>query len=90
MLREWLAMNPLVDHRTIYDTWRKGPAAVIRLFEDAFGKFAVWRPPTPHKLQHTIDHLHEERTRLLARINRLEAELGKEHHQNACPLTQGR
>ncbi len=38
MLRAWLAMNPLVDHRTIFDTWRNGPAAVIRLFEDANGQ----------------------------------------------------
>ena len=75
-------MNPLVDHRTIYDTCLKGPAAVIRLFEDAFGKFAVWEPPTPHQLQDTIDYLHEEQARLRARIARLEEELRAERHQN--------
>ncbi len=34
-------MNPLVDHRTIYDTYWKGQAAIIRLFEDAFSKLAL-------------------------------------------------
>ncbi len=75
-------MNPLVDHRTIFDAWRNGPAAVIRLFEDAFGKFAVWEPPTAHHLQLAIDHLHEERARLLARIKRLEEELRAARHHN--------
>ncbi len=61
-------MNHLVDHRTIFDTWREGPAAVIRLFEHAFGKYAVWEPPTPHMLEQTVASLSAHIDRLQARI----------------------
>jgi len=47
-------MNPLVDHRPIYHTCLKGPAAVIRLFEPSFGKSAVWEPPPPHQLEQRL------------------------------------
>lgn len=75
-------MNPLVDHRTIFDAWREGPAAVIRLFEQAFGRYAVWEPPTPHELQHTVATLLAHVEQLQARIARLEVELGNERHDS--------
>lgn len=75
-------MNPLVDHRTIFNAWRQGPAAVIRLFEDAFGKYAVWEPPTPHQLQYTIDHCEDKIARLNKRVSSLEADLAKERHHS--------
>ena len=75
-------MNPLVDHRTIFDTWREGPAACIRLCERAFGKYAVWEPPTPHELEQTVECLSAQIARLQERISRLEAELGKERHHS--------
>ncbi len=75
-------MNPLVDHRTIFDTWRQGPAAVIGLFEQAFGKYAVWEPPTPHELKQTVAALSAQIKQLQARIARLEAELGNECHRS--------
>lgn len=74
-------MNPLVDHRTIYDTCLKGPAAVIRLFEQAFGKFAVWEPPTAHQLEESVAALAAQVDRLQERLSRLEAELGTERHR---------
>lgn len=74
-------MNPLVDHRTIYDTCLKGPAAVIRLFEEAFGKFAVWEPPTAHQLEESVAALAAQVDRLQDRLSRLAAELGTERHR---------
>jgi transposase len=74
-------MNPLVDHRTIYDTCLKGPAAVIRLFEETFGKSAVWEPPLPHQLEQSIVALSAQVDRLQERISELEGELGKERHR---------
>jgi len=75
-------MNPLVDHRTIYDTYLKGPAAVIRLFEQAFGKYAVWEPPPSHQLEQSVATLSAEVERLQVRLSRLETELGKESHRS--------
>lgn len=83
IFRGWrLIMNPLVDHRTIFDAWREGPAACIRLFERTFGKSAVWEPPTPHELEHTVECLSAQTARLQERISRLAAELGKERHHS--------
>jgi transposase len=75
-------MNPLVDHRTIFDTWRQGPAATIRLFEQAFGHYAVWEPPAPHHLEQSVAALASQVDRLQARLSRLEAELGTERHHS--------
>lgn len=75
-------MNPLVDHRTIFDTWREGPAAVIRLFEQAFGKYAVWEPPAPHHLEESIADLSAQLDRLQERFCRLEQELDTERHRS--------
>ncbi|MGI9105474.1 MAG: IS66 family transposase, partial [Pyrinomonadaceae bacterium] len=74
-------MNPLVDHRTIYDICLKGPAAVIRLFEETFGKSAVWQPPLPHQLEQSVAALSAQVDRLQERISRLEEELDKERHR---------
>jgi transposase len=75
-------MNPLVDHRTIFETWRQGPAAIIHLFEQAFGHYAVWEPPTPHHLEQSVTTLAAQVERLQERISRLEAELGTERHHS--------
>lgn len=75
-------MNPLVDHRTIFDTWRQGPAAIIRLFEQAFGKYAVWEPPAPHHLEQSVAALSAQVDRFRERISHLEEELGKERHRS--------
>jgi transposase len=75
-------MNPLVDHRTIFETWRQGPAATIRLFEQAFGHYAVWEPPAPHHLEQSIATLSSQVDHLQARISRLEEELGTERHRS--------
>jgi hypothetical protein len=39
----------------IYDTYCKGPVAVIRLFEQTFGTHALCDPPTPSQQQEVID-----------------------------------
>lgn len=75
-------MNPLVDHRTIYHTCLKGPAAVIRLFEEAFGKYAVWEPPTPHQLEQSVAALSAQVEHLQARLSRLKDELSTERHRS--------
>ncbi len=75
-------MNPLVDHRTIYEAWRMGPAAVINLFEQAFGQYAVWEPPTTHQLQYSIERLREVRDHLLSQVARLEKDLAQQRYQN--------
>jgi hypothetical protein len=39
----------------IYQTYLKGPAALIRLFEQALGTAAIYGQPPPDLQQHTID-----------------------------------
>src|SRR5256885_16994419 len=73
-------MNPLVDNRTIFDPWRQRPAAVIRLFEQAFGKYAAWEPPQLHHLEQIVAALSAQVDRLQARLAQLEAELSQERH----------
>jgi hypothetical protein len=41
----------------IYQTYLRGPAAVIRLFEQALGTQAIYGPPDPDMQQRTIDAL---------------------------------
>ncbi len=46
-----------VSDYEIFDTWRKGPAAVIRLFERVFGTLVLYGAPTPDQQHRTIDDL---------------------------------
>lgn len=48
----------------IYETYRRGPAAVLRLFEDALGTRDIYGPPDPDMQQRTIDALSEDIGRL--------------------------
>ncbi|MDQ3803340.1 MAG: IS66 family transposase [Acidobacteriota bacterium] len=61
----------------IYETYRRGPAAVLRLFEEALGTRAIYGPPDPDMQQRTIDSLSEEIGRLKRQVSRLKAALGK-------------
>src|SRR5215212_1906537 len=61
----------------IYQTYLRGPAAVIRLFEEALGTRAIYGPPPPDMQQRTIDSLSEEIGRLKRQISRLKAALGE-------------
>lgn len=44
-------MQRAVSDYEIFDTWRPGPAATIRLFERVFGTVALYGPPPPDHLQ---------------------------------------
>lgn len=61
----------------IYETYQRGPAAVLRLFEEALGTRAIYGPPPPDTQQRTIDALSDEIGRLKRQISRLKAALGE-------------
>jgi transposase len=61
----------------IYETYQRGPAAVLRLFEEALGTRAIYGPPPPDMQQRTIDSLSDEIGRLKRRVSRLKAALGE-------------
>jgi transposase len=61
----------------IYETYQRGPAAVLRLFEEALGTQAIYGPPPPDMQQRTIDALSEEIGRLKRQVSRLKASLGE-------------
>jgi transposase len=66
----------------IYQTYLRGPAAVIRLFEQALGTQATYGPPSPDTQQRTIDSLSEEITRRDNQIARLKQELSEVRGDN--------
>ena len=61
----------------IYETYQRGPAAVLRLFEKALGTLAIYGPPPPDMQQRTIDALSDEIGRLKRQVSRLKAALGE-------------
>src|ERR1051325_4781969 len=60
----------------IYQAYLQGPNALLRLFEDAFGRHTLYGPPDPDQQQRTIDALSEDITKLKAQVERLQAEAG--------------
>jgi transposase len=61
----------------IYETYQRGPAAVLRLFEEALGTRAIYGPPDPDIQQRTIDALSEDIGRLKRQVSRLKATLSE-------------
>jgi transposase len=61
----------------IYETYQRGPAAVLRLFEEALGARAIYGPPPPDTQQRTIDSLSEDIGRLKRQVSRLKAALSE-------------
>jgi transposase/uncharacterized coiled-coil protein SlyX len=61
----------------IYQAWLQGPSALFRLFEDSFGRQALYGPPDPDVQQREIDDLSEQIAQLQARNGRLQAEIGE-------------
>ena len=66
----------------IYQTYLRGPAAVIRLFEQALGTQAIYGPPDPDMQQRTIESLSEDIGRLKHQIARLQEELRETRSDN--------
>ena len=66
----------------IYQTYLRGPAAVIRLFEQALGTQAIYGPPAPDIQQRTIDALSDEIARRDDQIARLKQELSEVRGDN--------
>jgi transposase len=66
----------------IYQAYLRGPAALLRLFEDAFGKLALYGPPDPDQQQRELEALSEHIGQLKAQIARLQAELSELHHHH--------
>lgn len=66
----------------IYQTYLQGPAALIRLFEQALGTAAIYGQPPPDLQQRTIDSQAQEIDRLKAQIARLQAEMSELRHHN--------
>jgi hypothetical protein len=61
----------------IYETYQRGPAAVLRLFEEALGTRAIYGPPDSDTQQRTIDSLSEDIDRLKRQVSRLKVALGE-------------
>lgn len=61
----------------IYQAYLRGPHALFRLFEDAFGRQALYGPPDPSQQQQQIADLSADITRLKAQIERLRAEVSE-------------
>jgi transposase len=66
----------------IYQAYLRGPSALFRLFEDAFGQQALHGTPEPDQQQRTIDALSEHITRLKAQVGKLQAEVSELHGRN--------
>lgn len=66
----------------IYQAYLSGPGALFGLFEEAFGKVALYGPPEPDQQQRTIDDLAEDITRLKTQIEKLQAAVRELHYRN--------
>ena len=59
----------------IYQAYLSGPHALFKVFEEAFGRHALYGPPDPDQQQRTIDALSEQVGQLKAQNERLQAEV---------------
>jgi transposase len=69
-------------HWQIYQAYLRGPHALFRLFEQAFGRQALLGLPDPDQQQRQIDGLSEEIGRLKAQIEKLQTEVSQLHRRN--------
>ena len=80
--RCFLWMDVMPTSYEIYQTYLRGPAAVIRLFEQALGTQAIYGPPDPDTQQRAIEGLSEDIGRLKHQIARLQEELRETRSDN--------
>jgi transposase len=73
---------PDAMHWQIYQAYLLGPSALCRLFEDAFGRFALHGEPEPDQQQREIEALSEDIAQLKAQVERLKAEVSELHGRN--------
>src|SRR5947209_6753939 len=66
----------------IYQAYLQGPHALFRLFEDAFGRQALYGPPDPDEQRREIESLSEHIGRLKAQVEKLQAEVSELHYRN--------
>lgn len=66
----------------IYQAHLRGPNALFRLFEEAFGRIALYGTPDPDLQQRTISDLSEHITQLKAQISKLQEEAGELRYRN--------
>ena len=69
-------------HWQIYQADLRGPSALFRLFEEAFGRLALHDQPDPDMQQRQIEGLSEYITGLKAQVEKLQAEVSQLHHRN--------
>jgi transposase len=69
-------------HWRIYQAYLCGPSALFLLFEDAFGRLALYGEPEPDQQQREIDALSADITQLKAQVERLQAEVSDLHGRN--------
>ena len=66
----------------IYQAHLQGPRALFRLFEDAFGRLALYGEPEPDQQRREIEALSADITRLKAQVERLKAEVSELRGRN--------
>jgi transposase/cell division protein FtsB len=66
----------------IYQAYLRGPHALFCLFEDAFGRPALYGPPDPDQQQRELDGLSAHIRQLKAQIEKLQAEVSQLHYRN--------
>jgi transposase/uncharacterized coiled-coil protein SlyX len=59
----------------VYQAWLQDPHALFQLFEETFGRQALYGSPDPDEQERTINELSEQIGRLQARNERLQAEV---------------
>lgn len=68
--------------RQIYQAYLSGPSALFRLFENAFGRLALYGDPDPDQQQREINDLSEHIGQLKAQIEKLQAQVSHLHYRN--------
>ena len=66
----------------IYQAYLRGPSALLRLFEEAFGKQALYGSPDPDMQEREIEALSDHIARLKAQVERLQAEVSQLRGRN--------